>query len=124
MTATVSVQRSFPDPLNKSACEELLSKWGLGDERCGVILHDGTVIELRNGWEDPSHAFGILREELEEIFSEHGTHCLMGIWHTHPNNRTSPSKHDAEGWPTGSLRYFIVTQSEVAEWANPFDRLY
>ncbi|AOE44820.1 tail protein [Gordonia phage Terapin] len=124
MTATAFVQRSFPEPFDQVLIDKLLSKWSIGDERCGVILVGGTILELTNGMDDPSHSFGLLQEEIEDVFRAYGKDSIAAVWHTHPNNKTRPSEEDREGWPTGSLRYLIVTQSEVAEWANPFDRLY
>ncbi|UVK63813.1 metalloprotease [Gordonia phage LilyPad] len=124
MTSTLDEQRSSPAPLDQSVVEQLLKKWCLGDERCGVILQDNTIIELTNGWPDPAHAFGLLYDEMNEVFRRHGRGSVLGIWHTHPNNRCRPSAQDEAGWPVGNFRYFIVTQFEVAEWASPLDRLH
>lgn len=96
-----------------------MAHWRPDIEECGLVLLDGTVIPMTNGHDTPEKAFGLLNEEVEPIIRKHGIDFILGIFHTHPSNTDRPSELDVQGWPDSpGLRYFIVTESSVAEWAK------
>lgn len=55
-------------------------------------------------------------EDVKDMIDNDSRRC-KGVYHTHPDNTLTPSRHDVEGWPKKpGLRYFIVTEKIVAEW--------
>lgn len=74
------------------------------EERCGLILADGSVFQSKNIHPNPERAFMVAPEDLVEHEDN-----LFGTWHTHPNQPAALSQEDYSGfcqWPT--LTHFIV----------------
>lgn len=74
------------------------------EERCGIVLVDGTAVQLPNVHQNPERGFMIRVEEL----IKHGDE-LAGTWHTHPGGTSVLSQDDYQGfrqWP--SLTHYIV----------------
>ena len=68
-------------------------------ERCGLILKDGTVVEIKNVAPDPAIAYEMDPVELLP-YVEAGT--IESTWHTHPQSDPTLSGADHEGfltWP-------------------------
>ena len=83
--------------------DDLLKYLTPGPERGGVILVDGTVIELENisGDED---SYRLDPSDLLPHIDD-----LAGTWHTHPNATANLSVEDAETyllWP--DLTHYVV----------------
>ena len=76
----------------KSLDALLLEKFEPGPERGGVILNDGTVVELVNICDSPDEGFTPDVDELIQHISE-----MRSTWHTHPNASANLS---AEDWTT------------------------
>lgn len=125
MIGTQYVDRPYPERISEDLVKSLCSKWNPEVERCGIVLLDGEVVELPNVWHEPERGFGILHEDVAPYIAKHGIDYFLGVWHTHPSNTCHPSELDRIGWISiPGVRYFIVTESEVAEWANPEHRLH
>jgi proteasome lid subunit RPN8/RPN11 len=90
-------------------------------EICGFIDNEFDFWLAPNVHEEPTHNFLMeldhTRNILNNIYNE--LHLeVMGIFHSHPNNRPWPSPRDVVGWPNPQLnwRYFLVLKDDVTEW--------
>lgn len=78
-------------------------------ERCGLILGDGTMVELKNVSEEPSTTFSFDPEEFEEY-----TDVMASTWHTHTHADPNLSFDDYQfflAWPL--LDHFIISSKAV-----------
>lgn len=83
--------------------ETLLQK-GDTEERCGLILKDGTIVEIDNIHEDPTDGFKMDPVQVLPYLEE-----AVGTWHTHPDTDPNLSGEDYSGflsWP--NLTHSIV----------------
>lgn len=68
-------------------------------EKCGLVLQDGTVVEVKNVANNP--VIGYLMDPVEVLpYLTAGT--VAGTWHTHPSGSAVLSGEDLEGfnaWP-------------------------
>lgn len=74
------------------------------EERCGLILKSGEVLECDNAHLEPTKGFKILPEVMLENLEE-----MVGTWHTHPGQDSNLSQEDYLGftqWPT--LTHYII----------------
>jgi len=74
------------------------------EERCGLILKDGTVFQTPNVHENPVLGFRIPGEVLLANEAK-----MIGTWHTHPGKTSVFSQEDYFGflnWP--DLTHYIV----------------
>lgn len=79
-------------------------KKGDTEERCGLVLKDGSVIELKNIAEEPQHGFEISPEDMVKYEDE-----IAASWHTHPDHNSNLSEKDYFGflmWP--QIKHYIV----------------
>lgn len=60
-----------------------------GDERCGVVLNDGTIVELPNRSSSPSNSFSMLESDFEPYREQ-----AIATWHTHPRGPNNLSIDD------------------------------
>lgn len=82
-----------------------------GNERCGFVLGDGTIIEVQNVCSNPAEGFDISAEDIILYTEEHGATCT---WHTHPNQSSNLSGEDYimfNAWP--NLKHMIVGSDGV-----------
>lgn len=66
-------------------------------ERCGVILHNGDIVEIRNIHENPTKGFHMDPKGLLFVLSE-----TVATWHSHPGADPTLSEDDMAGfraWP-------------------------
>lgn len=98
--------------------DELLNFWNKFTERCGYVLRDGTIIEIPNNSRNPRRSFKMDLDDLITAFRNHNPRNVVGIFHTHPSNSPKPSREDIAGWPSESIKYWIVTENAVYEWAK------
>jgi len=73
-------------------------------ERCGLILFDGTILEVENTHPEPERGFRLPAKEMLKHEEN-----LYGTWHTHPQDTANLSQTDYAGfnqWP--KLRHFII----------------
>lgn len=86
-----------------------------GGERevCGFIIDTWDLLPMRNVAEG-ERAFAMDDDELLHVYQVWGRQ-LLGVYHSHPNGRTSPSDADAMYAPPG-LRYWIIADNRVYEW--------
>lgn len=74
------------------------------DERCGLILEDGSLVEIENIAEDKANSYRMNPEGVLN-FVDH----MTGTWHTHPDTDPNLSGEDYAGflaWP--NLDHFII----------------
>lgn len=78
--------------------ETLLQK-GDTHERCGLILRDGSTVEIKNVAKDPAISFEMDSTEVLPYLTEDQ---VTGTWHTHPTSGPEYSGEDHRcftGWP-------------------------
>ena len=84
-------------------------------EACGVVLHDGRVVEIRNVARRPG-LFEMDATELVAVYEEYGD--IDGVWHSHPGGTKDPSVEDLEVHPKGKMM-FIVANGEAHYHGRP-----
>lgn len=85
--------------------ETLLQK-GDVKERCGVVLNDGTVVEIENIAEEPAKGFEM---DPVQFLEQLKTGNVDRTWHTHPDGPPVLSGEDYTtflAWP--SLKHSII----------------
>jgi proteasome lid subunit RPN8/RPN11 len=85
---------------------ETLLQPGDTDERCGLILKDGTIVELANLASDPKTSFEM---DLEAALPHLDSDTVAATWHTHPDGDPNLSGEDYScflSWP--DLEHVIV----------------
>lgn len=92
----------------------LLEMWDSDFENCGFLLFDGTVAVMANVSESPESSWQMDTQEQVDFIRLHGPQ-IRAVWHTHPNNRETPSDTDDEGiawlYKQGCpWEYIIVTE--------------
>lgn len=91
-------------------------------EACGLLFgSDGLIAEAsvaRNVAADPARRFEI---DPAHLFDAHrrsraGPLRLLGCWHSHPNGRAEPSRHDREGVGDEDWLWLIVAGGRITGW--------
>lgn len=81
-----------------------------GPERIGLILKDGSIVELENVANEPDRAFLF---KADDLLRYEGS--AWGSFHTHPNKSSNLSGLDYEGFKSwSSLKHFIIGNDGVA----------
>lgn len=81
-------------------------------ERCGVILQDGIVVEIRNSSPTPEINFTMLEEDFRGL-----EEAIEATWHTHPRTSANLSSQDYRmflerpGW-----QHYIVSETDVRRY--------
>jgi proteasome lid subunit RPN8/RPN11 len=73
-------------------------------ERCGLILKDGTILELVNVHDTPERGY-----RMDPTAALPHLENLTGTWHTHPDSDPNLSEEDYAGflaWP--DLEHYII----------------
>lgn len=84
-------------------------------EACGVVLKDGTVIEITNV--APREGLFLMdTDELIAVYEKYGD--IDGVWHSHPKGHPEPSPEDYDAHPGGKMM-FIVCGDEVHYYGRP-----
>lgn len=94
---------------------ELLKRWNPEEERCGVVLDTGEVVDVLNYAKKLSAGKSEFAMRNKDVRKAVGDGIIRGVFHTHPSNTARPSEKDIAGWP-GVPEYYIVTQNSVTEW--------
>lgn len=85
---------------------ETILKSGETAERCGLLLKDGTIVEITNVAADPEQGYEMdAAEALPHIKSG----AIEATWHTHPQTDPTLSEDDRVGflmWP--DLEHAII----------------
>lgn len=92
--------------------QELLQRYEGDKERCGLILADGTIVELPNVAPEPTEAFCADPEALLPYLD---AGVIAATWHTHPSTSSNLSVGDYETflfWP--DCKHYIVGNDGVA----------
>jgi proteasome lid subunit RPN8/RPN11 len=69
------------------------------NERCGLVLKDGTIVELENVAEDPENSYEMAPESVLPFLEKD---LVVSTWHTHPHTDPNLSGEDYAGflgWP-------------------------
>lgn len=91
-------------------------------EACGLLFGtEGHITEAtvaRNVAADPATRFEI---DPAHLFDAHrrsraGPDRLIGCWHSHPNGRAEPSRHDRTGVADESWLWLIVAHGRIRAW--------
>lgn len=78
-----------------------------GPERCGVILDDGSIVELDNIHPTPLLGFAMPVEALEAS-------NVVATWHTHPVTGPNLSIADYRAFVSQPrLRHYVVAETEI-----------
>ncbi len=78
-----------------------------GPERCGLILEDGSIVEIDNIHPDPLNGFAMPME----LVSARGVHAT---WHTHPRTGPNLSVQDYKAFrELPKLRHYVVALTEI-----------
>lgn len=96
---------------------------GTNEEVCGYIMKDWSFIKVPNVAEDPKTGF-FFHTEISRSLQQEYAGQFLGIYHSHPGGKPSPSIHDLDGWPPSfaNLRYFIIAKGgKVIEWEREPD---
>lgn len=91
---------------------ELLAKLADGPERGGLVLLDGTIVELTNTAADPNEGFQPASTELVAYIDN-----AAATWHTHPGETANLSVEDWETfilWP--NLQHLIIGTDGVRQY--------
>lgn len=95
----------------------LLKTWTSGNERCGVVLEGGEVVELTNQAENPRLAFAIPDQDLEPYRDR-----VVASWHTHPRTTGNLSVADYRLFQAHpAWQHYIVDQTRVWQYSVAFD---
>lgn len=93
----------------------LIDSWE--QERCGVILNSGEVIELPNSHPSPLFHFRILSEDISP-YKEN----VVGVWHTHLNGDFNLSMDDYECFKSlPDYSHYIISDVGVAKYVVESD---
>lgn len=86
----------------------------------GVVLLDGTVVELKNHSPTPDRNLLIARAEVDELVK-----YAYASWHTHPANNVNLSGTDYRMFQSlPSLKHFIVTETRVRCFSVRNNKVY
>lgn len=97
----------------------LQTLWQTGNERCGVILTSGEVVELPNRAERPHLAFRVAAEDLAPYLDQ-----VCATWHTHPSSSGNLSVADYRMFQEQDpWRHYIIAQTSVWEYRVDVDCL-
>lgn len=78
-----------------------------GPERCGVILTDGSILELDNIHPDPNNGFAMDPTLLD-------TTGVVASWHTHPTTGPNLSIADFKAFKSyPHLLHYVVAETEI-----------
>jgi proteasome lid subunit RPN8/RPN11 len=78
-------------------------------ERCGLVLTDGTLVEIENAHPEPEKGYRIPIVAIQDYYE-----TLAGTWHTHPYEDALMSQDDYLGfsqWP--GLHHYIIGKDGV-----------
>lgn len=84
------------------------------NERCGLVLKDGTVVELENVADDPVNSYEMAGESVLPFMEKD---LVVSTWHTHPKADPNLSGEDYAGflgWPDLSHIIIGVRNGELA----------
>lgn len=97
---------------------ETLLQPGDTDERCGVVLKDGSVVEIENVADDKTNSY---RMRPDTVLGFMQADLIAGTWHTHPGADPNLSGEDRKGflaWP--DLEHSIIGVRDGAVFVQRF----
>lgn len=81
-------------------------------ERCGLVLIDGSVVEIENKHELPANNFRMLSEDILPYEGK-----ITATWHTHLDGNFNLSLNDYECFTSlADLSHYIISSLGVAEY--------
>ena len=94
---------------NKNTASKLLEYWVSSIERFGLVLDDGSIVELRNQSQRPDQNAVVAQDDIDA----HGDR-VVATWHTHLKGNVNLSAADYRmflGMP--QCMHYIVTDTRV-----------
>lgn len=86
---------------------KLTEYWSPVQERCGVVLVDGSIVELTNHSANPENDFHIKAEDLKGL-------DVAATWHTHCHDSPNLSTPDYVAFLSRPQWFhYIATETEV-----------
>lgn len=83
-----------------------------GHERCGFVLKDGSVVEVKNVCQDPEQGFTIRPEDVVKYHDQ-----VEATWHTHPGSSNNLSMDDFVGFTNYPYwKHYIVGKNGTARY--------
>lgn len=84
------------------------------DERCGVVLSDGQIIEVPNSSTYPVNSFVISERDIAEYLDR-----LIATWHTHPRGPNNLSIDDYNTFmDLSQLHHIIVSHKSISVYKS------
>jgi proteasome lid subunit RPN8/RPN11 len=77
-------------------------------EAVGLILPDGSVVELPNHSDEPEFSFKASREDMRECLTPEVDLEEVALWHSHPGGGIGPSITDLRS-KTPFLHHLVVS---------------
>lgn len=94
---------------NRDTASALRLYWKPLYERVGLVLLDGTIVELKNESPTPDKTLWVPRQMIDEFGA-----AAEATWHTHPRNNVNLSPDDWRMFQSlPELKHFIVTETRV-----------
>lgn len=84
------------------------------DERCGIVLQSGEIIELPNQSSYPYNSFVISNNDLEPYRAE-----MLATWHTHPRGPNNLSIDDYNAFmDCPEFPHLILTHRSISQYQS------
>jgi proteasome lid subunit RPN8/RPN11 len=84
------------------------------DERCGIVLRSGEILELQNSSTYPYNSFVISNVEIEPYKAE-----IAASWHTHPRGPHNLSIDDYNTFmDMPEIPHLIITHKSVSMYQS------
>lgn len=97
-------------------CKQLSDIYNEGDknERCGFVLTDGSILEVKNIHTNPETGFMM---SSRDVFDYALSSKAVATWHTHPEAPSSLSADDYVGFQNfPNLKHYIIGQDGLSTY--------
>jgi len=84
------------------------------EERCGLVMDDGSLVEIQNIAPEPEKGFEMSPEAVVALLE---TGHVVGTWHTHPHGQSNHRGEDHSfflSWP--DLSHTIIGRNGVSKY--------
>lgn len=95
-----------------------LTKLRAPQEAVGLILSDGSIVELTNHSSTPESAFEVHRSQIIDALGGELNPSAVIFWHSHPSGGVGPSRTDMRNRTlfSGHLVVSLVDGDLIASW--------
>jgi proteasome lid subunit RPN8/RPN11 len=85
--------------------------WGSGEDVHGIEKTDNVAADTTSSFElDPKALLNASRRERGQLQK------IIGYFHSHPNDRTEPSSHDADMAAADGRYWLIISGASITAW--------